>query len=287
MRAVTCRPKRSHVMKIAIAMACRNRAAQSEAIARSLLEQQDDSTSIKIFAVDDGSSDDTSHRLGQAGATVIRGNGELYWAGGMRVAHNRAMRESPDIIVWVNDDVKLNSDAISTLVQGIGECAGSGTILVGAVVGPEGEITYGGRLQARSNPLSFRLASSDLLGRAVDTFNANFVAIPRPVFQQIEFPSKYRHGYADLVYGLLARRAGFNVRMLSRPIGQDSRNPATGSMFNRSVPLRARINFALSPFGIPLRDHWRFSRVCANYAAPVWFVYSYVRVLLPKSNNET
>lgn len=266
---------------IVVAMTCHNRRDLSIRIVSQILRQANAAAHVRFVAVDDGSSDGTGEALRALGVAVIEGDGSMYWAGGMREAHKVARSENPDLILWVNDDLDLSPDAIQILVAGYRATQGN-TILAGAVESATtGEISYGGRNQSGLNPLSFQLSGESDLGKDCDTFNGNFVGIPRSIYNKVEFPAGYRHAYADLAFGMLAKKQGFSSQILPRSIGRNDRNPQTGKMFRHDVPLSNRVRFALSPFGLPPAQQWRFARLATGKLAPFWFIRSYARVFFP------
>lgn len=268
-------------LKIVVAMTCHNRKDMSIRAVTQLRGQSSDAVEIDFVAVDDGSEDGTADALKALGVRVLPGNGKLYWAGGMRLAHSAAMLGQPDLILWINDDLDIEPTAIQVLLTAYFATQGR-KILAGPVASSStGNISYGGRLQNKRNPLSFELAGTDYFGRSIDTFNGNFVGIPRAAYEAVPFPDGYIHAYADLAFGIAAIRRGFPSYLLPSVIGVNDRNPQTGKMFRHDIGLWARVRFACSPFGLPPRQHWRFARLVAGLPAPFWFARSYLRVLVP------
>ena len=69
-----------------------------------------------------------------------------YWAAGMAVAEQTAVRGNPGFLLWLNDDTILDQDALSRLLATAD--LHPGAIVVGATRDPlSGDLTYGGRLQ--------------------------------------------------------------------------------------------------------------------------------------------
>ncbi len=105
-----------------------------------------ESTTLAAVLVDDGSVDGTAEsvRQGFPAVEVIGGDGELYWAGAMALAERAALAHRPDYLLWLNDDVVLDRDALARLIETCDSRAGR-CIAVGALRDPvTGELTYSG-----------------------------------------------------------------------------------------------------------------------------------------------
>ena len=74
-------------------------------------------TSLAVVLVDDGSQDGTGDAVLERfpAVRVIRGNGSLYWNGGMRLAYLATIELPFDDYLWLNDDTMLDPQALSTL----------------------------------------------------------------------------------------------------------------------------------------------------------------------------
>lgn len=271
--------------RIVVAITCHNRRELSCRLVRSLQDQATEDFEMSIVAVDDGSTDGTGQALNALGVNVLKGDGNLYWAGGMRKAHARASRMNPDIILWLNDDLDLRSNALQLLMASYKETKGQAILVGNVIAASSGDVAYGGRCQNPSNPLSFLLSEHNIGSYAVDTFNGNFVAIPRIIYSRVGFPAGYKHAYADLAYGILASKQGYQSQTIPEPVGTNDRNPQTGRMFRDDLSLAKRVKFAVSPFGLPPLQQWRFAVLTTGFAAPYWFVRSYARVFLPSKTS--
>ncbi|MCI4658236.1 glycosyltransferase family 2 protein [Cryobacterium zhongshanensis] len=274
-------------MKIAVTMTCFNRVEKTIRLLTSLFADLPADCDLRVFMVDDGSSDDTAGEVGKLNMPidVIQGTGSLYWSGGMRLASASALAWEPDFLIWINNDLNLFDGVLSRVCELARLGAFDREVGVGNVVSPnDSSVVYGGRFQSGSNPVSFTLCSESDYGTRVETFNGNFVIFGADLYRQLGgFPDRYRHAYSDLVMGLRASRAGFGVRTLAFPAGEDAGNPGTGTMFDARTPALVRIRFALSVFGLPPADHLRF---CVEVSGPISgmivFIRSYIRVIYPR-----
>lgn len=100
------------------------------------LEEQDTTEDLNVIIVDDGSTDGTSRELAnrktRIPTTVLHGNGNLWWAGAVRMA---LARIGPQLVSdhWVylaNNDTVLEASHLAYLVETATACAPA---LVGAV----------------------------------------------------------------------------------------------------------------------------------------------------------
>lgn len=76
---------------------------------------------VRIFVVDDGSTDDTSVVLAQhcgPDLTVVRGDGTLWWGGAMRAGMKSVSISATDrdYLLMLNNDVRIERSYISSLV---------------------------------------------------------------------------------------------------------------------------------------------------------------------------
>ena len=79
---------------------------------------------------------------------IIRGDGSLYWCGGMRAAWCAAIAAADyDCYLWLNDDVELFREAIGVLIRSWQDAATAGRpgIILGSTCDPDSDRpTYGG-----------------------------------------------------------------------------------------------------------------------------------------------
>lgn len=106
---------------VAVLLTCFNRRDATLACLSRLFSQKLPSTSrIKVFLVDDGSSDGTGAAVRShfPAAHVIKGNGNLYWNQGMRLAWQAAAEAGDwDAYLWLNDDTMLLEGALGQMLQ--------------------------------------------------------------------------------------------------------------------------------------------------------------------------
>lgn len=173
-----------------------------------------------VYLVDDGSTDGTGERVKEnfPSVTVLRGPGDLYWAGGMRKAWSAAAASADyDFYILLNDDAFLAEDAFATILSDLQtlEDQGAVSLMVGVFTDPEsGELSYSGAMgQTKLAPTG--------RPQLCDNITGNFLLVPRVIYQEIGGLSpEFTHGIADTDYGLRAIEAGFACHITGKVIGK-------------------------------------------------------------------
>ena len=161
-------------MKVTALLTCHNRRQLTLRCLSALFAQElpPATTELHAVVVDDGSTDGTADAvLGAFGdARVIRTDGSLFWARGMQLAERTAVADRPDHLLWLNDDVVLDPDALERLLRTAGSRPEA--IVVGAVRDPDtGEVTYSGVNRSWWHPLRTQLVLPGEQPLDADTLN--------------------------------------------------------------------------------------------------------------------
>ena len=228
--------------RLAVLMTCHNRRNTTLACLPALYQQD---KNFDVFLVDDGSSDGTADAVKSCypEVNVIKGNGNLFWVGGMRLAFAEALKYSYDYYLWLNDDTLLEPDALSNLLNAheiLVQRGYSDSIVVGSVKDPAtGKHTYGGATRTKgwlSN--KFKPVEPGKEFKLCDTMQGNIVLIPNSVAEKVgNLDSTFIHTMGDLDYGLRARRLGCHVWIAPGYMGTCSRNSICGSWADTNLPL--------------------------------------------------
>lgn len=269
---------------LAVLFVCHNR---RETTLRALCSVGAAEGHFQITAVlfDDASSDGTAEAVVAEfpDTIIVQGDGNAFWNRGLYAAWTRALDLAPDGYLWLNDDVALNGDALGRLAAAWDQMAAARPdgrfILVGSTRGSDGAITYGGQ-KVESSPFALRLRmvppDSDLKG--VDTFNGNIVLVPREVVDAIGINDPFfHHNFGDNDYGLRARRAGIDVRLLQGTLGECEANVLKKSRGYGSPRLSVRDQWQKvnTHHGLPFRSWWRFTRRHSGIWFPLHFLLPY------------
>lgn len=276
---------RSTARRVVVLLTCHNRREETLACLHRLAAQERTAdVQIDVILVDDGSSDGTAEAVHAAfpAVTVLKGDGSLFWNGGMRLAFARALARGYDYYLWLNDDTRLHSGALTRLLSAHEEALrtdGRPAVIVGSTCDAEsGALTYGGvRRSSRWHPLRYALVPPGPVSLACDAMNGNCVLIPHAVAQQVgNLDPRFTHGIGDYDYAQRVRRAGFRVLVAPGFVGTCSRNSPGGGWQDTRLPLRVRWAKMRGPKGLPPRDWMAYAR---RYAGALWPVYGSLPVL--------
>lgn len=225
-------------MNIAILLTCHNRKAKTIKCIKSLLKSIDayneksHNFSYSIFLTDDACTDDTSKAVKELcdgkEIHIITGDGNLFWAGGMRMAWQESLRyrKNWDFFLLLNDDCILRPYAIEELMITHNYCVkqyGKAGIYSGitCAIGQPEVITYSGDVfKSGAKGKWYRLGPSEK-PQMVDQCNANILLVSKEVVEKIGiFHDGYKHGAADLDYCMQTRKAGFPAVITARIAGE-------------------------------------------------------------------
>jgi GT2 family glycosyltransferase len=258
----------THVIAL---ISCHNRREATLACLSSLSQQADSACRIEAVLVDDGSTDRTAESVESAFGdfvAVVRGDGRLYWAGGMALAELHARRGEPDFLLWLNDDVELTSTAVKELIE-VADASTRSAVVVGAVADPDSAtLTYSGLRRRDWHPMRYDRIAPNGSSIDVDTFNGNVVLVPRAVYESLgPIDAGLVHTAADIDYGLRVKRAGLRNVLAPRVVGVctgNARREAT------SIPRLRRWEAFIGPKGVPPKPYARFLR---RHGGPLWPVF--------------
>ncbi len=277
------------IKTITVLMACFNRKEKTLACLNALYENSlSTGWVLEIYLVDDGCTDGTGEavRLNFPVVTVIQGNGDLFWNGGMHLAFDKALKSNADYFLWMNDDTLVNNMALGNLIDSIDKLMKrdiSKFLIVGSTQDEHtGLLTYGGvRRKHGIHPFKFKPVqpSTELL--RCDTINGNFVCISRAASEEIgNLDSRYKHAFGDFDYGLRASKKNIPMYVMPGFVGTCSNNSSTGTWQDKSLTFKERLRKRHSNTGVPLSNWVVFCRKHGGMFWPIWAASPYLKMVL-------
>ena len=232
---------------------------------------------LHVTLVDDGSNDGTTEAIRKdfQDVEVLRGDGSLFWCGGMRKAWQHAAQSDPDFYLLLNDDTVLETNAVAVLLD-ICNSPAERRIAVAAIREPgTNRISYGGSVLTGNRP------PLNGIPKPCDTFNANCVLVTRAVYREMGmFHSAYTHAMGDTDYGLQAGKREIEILQSGEFLGECPRNPPGGGWRDRSLPRLKRLKILQSPKGLPFREWMEFNRRNSGWKWPYYTISPILRILL-------
>lgn len=278
--------------EIAVLLTCFNRRQKTiDCIDAVLAQSARRSAVIDFYITDDGSVDGTSEALTARYPKIrlIKGNGSLYWNGGMRLAWAEARKKPYDFFLWLNDDTFLYPDTLQRMLDTHATCmhdTGKAGIVVGSTHDETGQTSYGGELQkSRLRPLTLIKVEPTEQVQRCDTFNGNCVLVSRQAAEALgNLDAGFVHAMGDTDYGLRAKQAGIPMWVMPYYAGRCvNDNGLSGSFSDRSLPVAERLKKIMSPKGLPWRAWLIVCRRHAGYLWPIYWMWPYVKILVTSS----
>lgn len=239
---------------IAVLLTCYNRAEITLRCLRLLFAQQlNGAYELDVWLVDDASPDRTGDLVKSEfpQVNIIHGTGGLFWAGGMRLAWERAAKaKSYDFYLWLNDDVALYAGTIAKMLNDY-ERLGADVIVCGALLSPEVGCVFYGSPEVRGLK---NIVEPILLERGM---HGNVVLIPKCVYERIGgMAPRLVHQHGDFEYGFRARQNGVKIFAAGCIVGECAANYGFDKARLLELKLVDRIKMVISPKGLGICDYF-------------------------------
>lgn len=289
-------------MHIAVIITCHNRKAKTLQCLSNLFaagtaynnNNRRDELHLAVFLTDDGCTDGTAEAVEKLAdgneIHIIKGDGNLFWAGGMRAAWNEALKERKkwDFYLLANDDTFAFDTLFDELFASHQYCLshyGRAGLYSGVTCKPghPDVTTYGGdkvdwlcrlhRVKPNGQP------------QPVNEANANLLLVPAEVVEQIGiFYEGYTHSSADYDYTRQAVKHHIPVLITGNNCGECDYDHDSGKIEGEKViqmNFRQRRAFLNHPLHSD-KEYITFVRRNMPMRLPVTWVLRKLRLYFPK-----
>ena len=277
--------------EIAVLLACRNRKVKTLACLESLYtatEYFSEFLNITVYLTDDFSTDGTVEAVAEnfPSINIIIGDGNLYWAGGMRVSWKEALHKEYDGYLLLNDDTLLFNSLFENILATHSYCINNykkGGIYIGSTKSPiDNSLTYGGSILTNRFLLKYKKLYPSGNYQECDLGNANIMYVTKEVVKSIGILSdNYKHGIADYDYTLLAKKNKIPVLIMPEYCGVCENDHGNKIELFLNKNIKQRINYLKSPIGLAFSDNLIFMKRNFPYRLPFVFLSGIFKVLFP------
>lgn len=239
---------------------------------------------LSAVLVDCGSTDGTAAACEDLGTwvQVVRASSDYYWAEAMSMAERVAQEKSPDLLLWVNDDVAFDSDALPRLLQCYDEAESRNddVVAIGSMRDSAGDVSYGGVLfRDRVSRWEHVVPGSSAFH--AQAANGNFLLCSSAFAVRVGgIDGAFGHSFADFDWTIRALKAGASVIVAPGYYGVCDRNSLRGTYRDPSLPAKEQWKHICSKKGLPMVANARFLSRHGGLAWPVIWAKPYARILL-------
>jgi GT2 family glycosyltransferase len=260
------------MIKIAVLITCHNRIQKTQTCLKSLFKQKKiENINLKVFLVDDGSTDGTKEYIKKefSNVNLIIGNGNLFWGGGMFLAWETALKNDIeyDYFLWINDDTFLFEDAIFTLLA---SKKNDDDIVTGSICDPNTKKrTYGGAINEKKffRPFKYKVVDVNGSPQEIDTINGNLVLIPYKAYDKVgKFDKNFFHAFGDVDYSLRARKKNIKILLTPTHVGTCERSDKN-----------SEIKYLKDIFNVKSLPPKVWFRVCLKHGGSLWLFHFFYR----------
>jgi len=280
-------------MNIAVLLTCFNRKEKTLQALDKLTQAYNtvaEKVSVKIYLTDDGSTDGTGDAVKEKfpNAVILKGNGNLFWAGGMRNSWNKAINsDNYDGYLLLNDDTNVYEDVFDQLMMSNQHSIkkyGKGGIYIGSTRDSEnGLLTYGGAKLTHKFWFKYNFLEPNGNFQECELGNANIMFVAADVIKQIGILSKgYIHGVADYDYTLKAVNKNIPVFITPNYCGNCKNDHKEIYTDFSTKKLKERIELLKSPLGLDIKSNLNLMKRHFPFRVPFVILSALLKVILPR-----
>jgi len=275
---------------VAVLLTCHNRKDKTIECLRHLSESKNACNykfKMDVYLTDDGSTDNTSSEIRRRfpDVNILKGNGNLFWAGGMRNSWNEAMKNtSYDAFLLLNDDTLMESTCFDELFKAHDYSLKryrTGSIYIGSVMDQITMAhTYGGNLLLNKWTFKLKKVLPDGNIQECHIGNGNIMFIHKKVVETIGiFSKKYIHAIADYDYTLKAYEKKIPILVCANYCGQCTIDHPAPNF--KKMNLKERIHYLKMPKGFELSGYMYFMWRFFPFRAPFVYCSLWLKTLFP------
>jgi GT2 family glycosyltransferase len=256
------------VRELSVLIASYNRRETTLTCLRSLAQQPAPGHHLTVRLLDAGSTDDTVDAVRREfpHTRIIVAPG-MYWARSMVTLADVAIAGGADVLLFLNDDVRLRAGAIAELLEWMSDDEASpgttraGRVLaVGATVDPaDGVVGYGGMRRSRWLR-RLELVGESSTSELCDSANFNIAMLSATSYRSVGGLSRsFEHAKADWDFGLRLTARGGRVVQVPGVLGECTVGGSRQTWLEPGLPLGERLHRMHQPKGAPLRESVQFA----------------------------
>ncbi|WP_299325053.1 glycosyltransferase [uncultured Maribacter sp.] len=278
-------------MKIAVLLTCFNRREKTLKSLKYLFESYQnvqEQISLNIYLTDDGSTDGTGEavKLNYPEATILQGNGNLYWAGGMRNSWQEAVKEDYDAYLLLNDDTFVYTNMFTQLLDTHSyslDKYGMGGIYLGSTKDLEtGLLSYGGAKLTNKFLFKYQFVEPNGKIQNCELGNANIMMVSKDVVSKIGILSEgYVHGVADYDYTLKAVAKNIPVLICKEYCGTCTDDHSDIYLSFPTKNFKERLKLLKSPLALDFGSNLNLMKRHFPLRVPFVLISAGFKLLLP------